>query len=183
MVSYGGYFLSYDTKVTQILPPLFQHSVMHVMYLRNPSTIVNYREINRQNREAARFIERQERSILSVLKSEFVPATNKQQFTYLFFAVISRIKDRQKCDILGGAAFKRHYYMMNIISYTLQKSRIVKEKPRPGRKLLFFHLFFCGKSCPFHAFVRENFVCKIQKSILSHFLNSSLTNKHEMYLN
>ena len=123
----------------------------------NTYTYVAWAVLNRIAREAARFIERQEelleRSILSVLKCEFVPVTRAKLTTqlltylptYLFFAVISRIKERQKRDMLGGAVLKRRFtiysYMMNIICFTLQNLELCRKKKTEAMRN-FFSLFF-----------------------------------------
>ena len=65
--------------------------------------------------------------------------------TYLFFAVISRIKERQKRDMLGGAVLKRRFtiysYMMNIICFTLQNLELCRKKKTEAMRN-FFSLFF-----------------------------------------
>ena len=158
----------------------------------NTYTYVAWAVLNRIAREAARFIERQEelleRSILSVLKCEFVPVTRAKLTTqlltylptYLFFAVISRIKDRQKCDMLGGAAFKRRYCrcMMNIICFTPQNLQqfVKKKKPRPCARNFFFLLLFAVNLVLFKLCPRREFQMRNLKVFT--IFNSSPTNKH-----
>ena len=110
--------------------------------------------------------------------------------TYLFFAVISRIKERQKRDMLGGAVLKRRFtiysYMMNIICFTLQNLELCRKKKTEAMRNFFFNFFsFCYKTLSFSRFVRESFVRENFQKISAHRIPtfySFLTNKHVMYL-
>ena len=107
-----------------------------------------YNQIDRQNREAARFIERQEepRTVNFRLSSNVNLSLPQTAVTYLFFAVISRIKERQKRDMLGGAVLKRRFtiysYMMNIICFTLQNLELCRKKKTEAMRNFFLLFFF-----------------------------------------
>ena len=111
--------------------------------------------------------------------------------TYLFFVVISRIKERQKRDMLGGAVLKRRFtiysYMMNIICFTLQNLELCRKKKTEAMRNFFFLLFFlfATKPCPFQDLSARVSCAKTFKRFqhTAYLLfYSFLTNKHVMYL-
>lgn len=109
--------------------------------------------------------------------------------TYLFFAVISRIKERQKRDMLGGAVLKRRFtiysYMMNIICFTLQNLELCRKKKTEAMRNFFFLFFLLQNLVLFKICPREFRARKLSKRFqhTAYLLfYSFLTNKHVMYL-
>ena len=129
----------------------------------NTYTYVAWAVLNRIAREAARFIERQEelleRSILSVLKCEFVPVTRAEvtilSYLPIYFLpslVESRIGRNVICWVgrLLNDGTAAAWWTSSVLLRKIYSS-LWRKKNRGHARVTFFFASFCYKPCPFQA--------------------------------